>query len=584
MQASVAEAVQGRRFSSRGGTDRQQRVVQHILTVVVILLVALPLVVLLYVSVLPPKTLPFTTLAFDAANFLAIVRQDDTAVLVANTLQYAAGSVGVALLVACTIAWLTERADLPLRRAVRILMFSWMVVPPLVMAFGWILLLNPGNGALNVALKSVFGFADSPLTIYSMRAMIMITGLTLVPTAFVVISGLLRNMDPQLENAALISGAGRSVVVRRITLPLLGPGLLSIAIYLLMVMVQTFEIPLAVGLTARLPMLSTRIFVLSNTSEGVPNYGLAAAFGVLLLAFATILMAGYFFATRQAERFRVVGGKAFRPKRIALGRLRWLCGVGVGLYFLVMMLPLLILLWTSLLPFYQTPSIAAVSALSFAKYADVLSQNLVVRAITNTVVLVIFSGTIVMLLSSIISWYAVRGKGRVGKLLETAAFVPIAIPHVIMAVALLVLYLRTPIYGTIWLLILGHITIYLAFGTRTMNSALLQIHQELENAASVSGASWGTRLRRIILPIIWPQFINGWLWVVAHSARDVTIPLILMTSSNVVVASLLWLMWEYPNVPGAAALSMLLLLGQIALVVPVQIYANRESDSRFSQI
>jgi iron(III) transport system permease protein len=433
-------------------------------------------------------------------------------------------------------------------------------------------------------LKGVLGLGESPLTIYSMTAMIAITGLTLVPTAFVVISGLLRNMDPQLENAAAISGAPRAAIILRITLPLLTPGLLSVAIYLFMVMVQAFEIPLAVGLTARLPMLSTRIFVLSNSTEGVPNYGLAAAFGVLLLLFAVVLMALYFAAVRRSERFRVVSGKAFRPKRLPLGKYRGVCAAGVFFYFALMLLPLLILLWTSLLPFYQTPSIEALSSLTLAKYADVLSQSLVLRAIGNTVLLVLCSGTIVMVLSSLISWYAVRSAGKAGKLLETASFVPIAIPHVIVAVALLILYLRTPLYGTVWVLVLAHVTIYLAFGTRTMNSALIQIHQELENAASVSGAPWATRLRKIVLPLVWPQIVNGWLWVVAHSARDVTIPLVLMTSSNVVVASLLWLMWEYPNVPGAAALSMLLLAGQIALVVPVQIYANRGAGSRLTQV
>jgi iron(III) transport system permease protein len=111
-----------------------------------------------------------------------------------------------------------------------------------------------------------------------------------------------------------------------------------------------------------------------------------------------------------------------------------------------------------------------------------------------------------------------------------------------------------------------------------MNSALLQIHQELENAATVSGAPWATTLRRIVLPILWPQFLNGWLWVVAHSARDLTVPLMLMSTGNLVVSSLLWMMWEHPNVPSAAALAVLLVVALMSLVFVVQHFGLKRME------
>jgi len=533
--------------------------------------------VLIHTSLLPPRTLPFTALTATVENYVRVFAQSDTYYLVLNTLWYAGGTVALAVAVATTIAWLTERTDLPLRRTVRILMFSWMAVPPLVFAFGWILLLNPGNGAINALLKGLFGLDHSPLSIYSMRAMIAITGLSLVPTTFVMISGVLHNMDSQLENAATVSGAGRLTVLRRVTLPLLSPGILSVAIYLFMVMVQAFDVALAIGLTARVPVLSTRIYVLSTADSGLPDYGLSAAFGVVLMMFALGLMWCYFRVVRVGEKFRVVTGKAFRPRRLPLRRWRPFAIGFVAVYFAVMFLPLLMLLWTSLLPFYQTPSVEALGVLSFAKYADVLAQTTVQRALGNTLILVFVSATAVMVLSGLISWYAVRAKGRAGKLLDALAFTPIAVPHIVTAMAILMLYLHTPLHGTVWLLVLAHVTIFIAFGTRTMNAALLQIHQELENAATVSGAPWATTLRRIILPILWPQFVNGWLWVVAHSARDLTVPLMLMTTGNLVFSSLLWLMWQYPNAPGAAALSMMMLAGLMALVVPAQILTARGS-------
>jgi iron(III) transport system permease protein len=128
--------------------------------------------------------------------------------------------------------------------------------------------------------------------------------------------------------------------------------------------------------------------------------------------------------------------------------------------------------------------------------------------------------------------------------------------------------------------VIGHVSIYIAFGTRTMNAAFIQIHKELEDAAMVSGATWATSLRRILFPIVWPQILNAWLWVIAHSARDLTFPLMLLTSSNVVAATAIYQRWDYPDLPGAAALSMLVVVGLMALVVPLQIYLARRADGQ----
>jgi len=556
----------------------QPRIVLPILTLVTVVLVAGPLIVLVHTSLLPPGTLPLSGSALTVANYVEAFGRSDTYLLIRNTLWYAGGSVALAVLLATSFAWLVERTDLPMRGAVHALMFSWMAVPPLVMAFGWILLLNPNNGALNIALMALFGLADSPLTIYSMWTMIAITGLSLVPTTFVMVSNILRNMDPQLENAATAAGADRLTVLRRITLPLLSPGILSVGIYLFMVMVQAFDVPLAVGLTAGVPVLSTRIFVLTSGEDGMPSYGLSAALGVVLMAIAVLLMWGYFRSIRMGERFRVVTGKAFRPRRLALGRLRPAMAALIAVYFAIMCLPLLALLWTSLLPYYQTPTAGALASLGLGNYRDILAQPVVHQALGNTVALVLADATIVMLLASLISWYSVRNYSRIGRWLDMLAFLPIAVPNIVIAMAIMVLYLRTPLYGTLAILILAHVSIYIAFGSRTMNAALLQIHQELENAATVSGAPWATTLRRIVLPLLWPQFLNGWLWVVAHAARDLTVPLMLMSTGNLVVSSLLWLMWEHPNVPGAAALAMLMVGALMTMVVTVRHFGLRRSE------
>ena len=564
--------------SRRGMGLEQQKVVLALLLAVVSVLVLGPVLLLIRASLAPSEAMPLETLDFTLKNYVQLLQSPRTLSLVWNTAVYALSSMTIGVAIATAIAWCTERTDMPGRILVRILMFAWMMVPALVVGFGWILLLNPGNGALNVMFRELFGFLQPIMTIYSFWSLIIVTSFAVVPTAFVMISGLLRNMDPNLELAARVHGGGSWATLTRVTLPLLTPGLFSIGIYMFMAVVQAFDLPLIIGLSADVPVLSTRVYLLSSPDNGLPNYGLASAFGVLLLVVAAGLMWAYMRATRLGERFRVITGKAFRPKRIRLGG--WRCaalGFTFG-YCAVMMLPLLILLWVSLQPSYSTPSLSALGGLSFDIYRRILSNPMISRAVLNTIILVVSSATIVMLISCLIGWFTVRSNSRAGKILDALSFLPMAIPPIVLVLAILLLYLDTPLYGTVWILVLGHVTIYIAFGVRTMSSALIQIHKELGDAALISGASWLTSLRKVTFLLVWPQILNGWLWVFAHSARDLTVPLMLMSTGNLVAASTLWNLWQFPDLPGAAALAILLMAALLVVVVPSQLYVSRRLE------
>ena len=555
----------------------QQQVVLPLLVFSAVVLVVAPLIILLRSSFLPAGELPFDALSLTFTNFAAAYADAATLKLFLNTTYYAGGSVLLGLILAGLLTWLVERTDMPFRTTIKATLFASMTIPPLAYAFGWVLLLNPNNGALNVWLKNLFRLDQHPFDVYTLWMMIFISATELVPTMFVMLSGLFRNMDPQLEKAAAVSGASYLKTARYILLPLLTPGLLSVAMYMLMIMVQAFEIPLVMGLTAGVPVLSVYIYLLSSPEGGTPKYGLAAAFGIGLLVLAIILMVVYYAATRTAERFRVVTGKGFRPKRIELGRGRYLAMIFTWIYFGIMVAPLLALLWTSLLPFYQLPSAMALNKISLNNYRTITSSTKVQQAILNTFILVFSTTTLAMLLSGIMSWFAVRGKGKLARFLDMIAFAPMAIPRIVMAISILLLYIRTPLYGTIWIIVLAQVTAYLAFGTRTINGALIQIHPELENAATAAGASWLTTMRKILLPLLWPHFLNAWLWIIAHSMRDLTLALTLMSPDNVVLSSTLWILWSFGDVPKASALLMLMMVGLLLIVLPIQLYAARKA-------
>lgn len=532
---------------------------------------AVPLTILLLSGFKPRGALPFDAVPFTLSNVETIYSDPATYHLLFNTLLYAVGSLALGLVIAFSFAWLLERTDVPCKPFFQSCMFVQMVVPAIVIAMSWVLLLGPRAGMLNLALRQMFGLrGEGPLNALSITGMIMITAAGIFPSMFVMIAGLLRNMDPTLEEAARVSGADGTGVLRRVTVPLMGPGIASTVIYFSIVMLEAFDVALVIGLTIGFPVLSTRIYTFTQSTIGRPDYGLASALALLGVMLGAGLVTGYLRLTRHAQKYAVVGGKGFRPGLMPLGILRWPTFLLLSAFLGVqMLLPIAAIAWNSLLPFYQPPSLAALGAMSLQAYETVfLRDPRIPGIIVNTILLIVGAATVCMGLSSIVAWLVVRSHGNLIKVLDFAAFLPSAVPGVVLALALLLSAVGTPLYGTVAILMLGQVIRYLPFATRTMQAAQLQIHRELEEAATMSGAGWLATYRRVLLPLLATPFLYGWLWVATHSLRDVTIPLLLLSVDNTVIASLLWEYWGWGKTPEASAIAVVLLGLTVAVTLP----------------
>src|SRR5690606_548061 len=267
-----------------------------------------------------------------------------------------------------------------------------------------------------------------------------------------------------------------------------------------------------------------------------------------------------------------------RPKRTKLGGWKIPITAAVWTYCRIMALPYLILLWASVFPTYRPPGFAALSDASIDVYRSILANNAILRELWNTAIMVVATATLTVILCFFTGWLSVHRKDGVGRVIDVLSFIPMTVPPIVMVLGILLIYLKTPLYGTVWIMVVAHCTIFLAFGTRTMSTSLMQLNRELSNAAMISGASWLTSLRTIVLPLITPQAINLWLWSFAHAARDLTVPLMLMTLTNTVAASTLLNLWQFPNLPGAAALAVMFSGLLLLLIVPAQIYISRKYD------
>lgn len=507
---------------------------------------------------------------FTLANYTTALLQPAFLDAMGNTVVVALGSTLFTLAIATTMAWLIERTDMPLRDLGWVLMVLPMAMPGILFAMSWLLLLLPNVGLFNILLRGMLSWvgvdlAAGPLDIRSLWGLIFLDSLRGVSTFFFMIVGTFKLMDPALEEAARMSGAPFRSIARRIVLPLLVPSLFAAGIYALVSTLDSFEAALAAGVPVGIYVLSTLIYFFAYRGSP-PNYGLASAYAVVFMLGMLVLVFFYVHSLRRSERYAVVTGKAYRPKRYELGRWRPIAFVPFVLYFvLTVVAPFLVLVWASIVPYYAPPSWELFQQVSLNNYIMVIEEPNFLRALWNTLLLTVSAGVVTMFVALLVSWVVVRSRHPARFVLDAMTFLSFAIPGVVVALALILVYLQPPfnqtrLYGTIWLIVIGVVGQYLAFATRTTNAAIIQIHKEMEEAGYMSGASRLMTLARVTVPLIVPALMAGWVWVAAHAVRTFSLPQMLHTSQNEVLVWRLWYYWELGQFPTAAALGVMLFL------------------------
>jgi len=550
-----------------------------IVLVILAYLVLVPLGVLV-ISSLTPSGLPFDP-GWTLANYLHVYSDPEFWDMVWVTLRFALGSMFWALLLGIALAWLIERTDLPGKTPIRILLTLPMAIPPFLLAIGWVLLLSPRIGVINVFLRDTLGLAQSPFNIYSVAGMVFVQALSLVPSTFLILSPAFRNMDPSLEESAMTSGANNTQLFTRIFVPLLAPAVLAAAMFMLMVGFLVFDIPGTLGMPVNIFVLSSRILYLAtDTAGGMSAYHIISTIAVFFLVILLVQAWGYQRLTRNATRFVTVTGKNFRPRLFKLGRWKWVALTIVGLYFLLAtVVPLAMLAWTSLMPWMIPPSLAALSQVTWANHMAFFTDPLTLTALGNSLLIGVAASCVVAAFSVLISWIVVRNRGTVGKLVDFLAFLPIAIPGTMIGVALIYVYLHLPalnIYGSVWIIVIAYVTTYIAFGTRTTNAVMVQLHRELEEAARTSGAGWWRVMRRVIMPLTLPAALAVWIWVIAHCMRELSSALLLQGGGNQTLPVVLWNFWVGGEPNKATAVGLWLVVLVFATMLIWQAAASRK--------
>lgn len=513
-------------------------------------------------------------------NYREIIEDEQTWSVILNTLSFSTISTLVALLFGVPAAWLAERTDLPGKTGLFVLMTIGLVIPGFATAMGWLFLMHPRIGILNTLFIRVFDFGEAPFNIVSIVGMGWVQGLNLAPLAFIMTAAVFRAMDPSLEEAAHMSGARPRSTFASITAKLAWPGILAASIYIFTIGFAAFDVPAILGWGNRIFTFATYLYVLTNPQDVLPKYGTAAALSTFILLLAGLFSWWYSRMQRRAREYAVVTGKAYQPRTIPLGRNTVWAWCFILFYLLVSkVVPITLLVWSSVLPFFQLPSARAFKSMNLDHYYNLPWEQLY-DGMINTGILMVLTPTVTLILSLCFSWVVLRSRMPGRLTFDFIAFLPHAVPNIIFGVGALLISLYIiqtvfPIYGTIWILLLVFVIARVSYGTRMTNSGLIQIHQELEESAHVSGARTFGVARSVVLPLLRPTLIYAWLWIALLTFRELTLAVILSTPNNITLPFIIWLQWESGGMALSSAIAVVMLLIMSVLVTIYWIVAGR---------
>jgi iron(III) transport system permease protein len=534
-----------------------------------------PLGFLLWQSFFTPQTASKAAV-FTFDNYWKAYSNSETARLFWNSTKFAAGVSTFAFVVGTSLAWMNERTNTPLKTLFYALSLIPLVIPGILFTVAWILLGSPKIGIINMVLMQWFGLSSAPFDIYSMWGMIWVDGLHYSPMAFLLMTAAFRAMDPSLEESATMSGANVFQVLWHITLKLTWPAIFATILILFVRAIESFEVPALLGLPVGIHVFTSSIY------QAVHRYpsdiGLASTYAVTLLLITSV---GIFFISRLSNagsKYSTMTGKGFRPRQIDLGAWRWAAAAVFFLYFsLIVLLPFAVLLWSSFQKFYSVPSMQALQNLTLDPYRFILSYPNLGRSVWNSLLLSFGSATLIMLITSVICWIVVKTKLPGRWLLDNLASLPMVFPGLVLGLALMVFYLNVDIgvYGTMWILFIAYITRFMPYGLRFNTTSMLQIHKELEESAAMSGASWGTTFRRIILPLLKPGLVAGWIYIMIVSIRELSSSILLYSPGTEVISIVIWELWENGQYVELSALGVLFIMMLFVLVMIAQAVGKR---------
>jgi iron(III) transport system permease protein len=539
------------------GLWTQENIATIVVSIIVGAAVIVPLGVLFVSSFLVLDPLGWDT-EWGFGNYVTLFTDQVIPKAFLNTLLVSSGCTVLATTLGVSLAWINARTNCPFRDYLEPFNLIPFFLSPFVGAIAWHNLAAPQTGMLNALARSWFGVEGYVLNVDNLWGVIWVTGIFFAPLVYLFVVGSLRRMDPSLEDSARTTGAGLFRTTMTVTLPLVMPGILSGAIIVFVTSAGEFGVPFKLSAPYGWQTLTTQIF--SKAVGDDANHYLGASMSMALGAITVFLIwvQQRYIAPRS---FTTVTGKGFRPNVLDLGQLRW-AAFGLNMVYILVsvVLPIVSLVIVSLHPVW-TAEIRP-DQMSLGNYEKTLffwdpnSITAATNGIINSFILAFGGASIAMVLALVVSYMIHRTKGFGSRLLDFLCVVPIGFPGIVLAMGVLVTYIQTPIYATLWILLLGYITRFFPYGQRNIASIMMAISEELDQSSRMAGASWFTTLRRITIPLLKPGIFAGWILLFVIFLRELSISIILYTTGTETLSVGVYYLANFENEPLTSALSM----------------------------
>jgi iron(III) transport system permease protein len=483
-----------------------------------------------------------------------------------NTVLVAVAATVVAIVVGFVMGWVLSRTNVPGRHVFEQLMALPYYVTPLMGALAWSLLGSPSGGFLNQAWRALGG-SGHLIDVNSPWGIAWVMALFEGSVAFVMIGAVMKSMDPALEEASLVLGAGRTRTMLKVTLPLVIPGVLGATVFCFAEMLGSFSAALVLGLPNRFYVVTTAMYQL--VSQYPPRFPTAAAMGVSLFAVMFVMIWLYRRIVRGGH-YATITGKAFRPRVMRVGRLRWALFALCLLYLTIAVVLPVLTLFSASIQRLATALVPARANLTLANYATALSLDAVRSALWNSLLLGWGTATLGVGVMAFLSWLIYRSRLPGAGVIEYVLMFPQAVPRLVFAFGMLWAWLifPLPIYGTLWLLLVAYLTVFLPLGLRTISGVILQVDRSLEESAQMCGAGWGYRMRTVTMPLLRPGLVAAWLLLFIASVRELGASILLMGPKAKVITPAIVESWFSTSTELTAAMALLQTLAvAVALVL-----------------
>ena len=494
-----------------------------------------------------------------------------------NTTVFVLGSSILATVLALFLAYLNTRTDIPFKQLFKVISIIPMMIPHLLFSVSWALLLNPSNGMMNLFLKSALALDSAPFNIYTLWGMILVEGLLDLPIAYLIIAPAMASFDVALEESSRVFGAGTWRTLFRVTLPVLRPAILAAFVLGIVRSLASFAVPSVIGMPGRVRVLATHLYQMIATGFAT-DYGKAAAVGMSVLAASVTLIFVYRALTAESEKYVTISSRGYRPTLIELKAARVpLFSLVAVLSFVMIVLPVVVLLYTSLVPYTMVPSARAFSLMSWKHWIEVLSDPISLLSLKNSLLLGVVGATLGVALSIFVAYVIVKVKSKASGILESLSFLSFSFPGIVIGVGFMWFFVHTPFYATIWALLIGYIATYLPYGVRPLASAFIQVHSHLEESSLVCGASPLTTMRRIIVPLLIPGIVSAWILMATMFLRELTLSVVLSRPGTEVLAVQILRFSEDGLWGRLSALGLIMIFISTALVVLATLIGGRLS-------